>query len=115
MTWQTYKPLTIMFLLATASSANQGVSAVQRFQTLQESVKKSHDAKEWRTNVASARELKEFMNGAPDSLLELARAEIHAGELADAVRNVEAFARMGQSTDLFGTSAEFASPKSRGQ
>lgn len=107
MMWQTYKPLTIMFLVATASSANQGVSAVQRFQALQESVQKSRDAKDWRSNVTSARELKEFMNGAPDSLLELARAEIHAGELADAVHNVQEFARMGQSTDLLATSAEF--------
>jgi len=58
--------------------------------------------------MASARELKEFMNGAPDSLLEVARAEIHAGELADAVRNVQEFARMGASTGLLGTSVEFA-------
>lgn len=76
MTRQIYKPaLTILLFLVTAATTNQEQSAVQRFQTLQESVRKARDAKDWRSNVASAGELKEFMNGAPDSLLELARGD----------------------------------------
>jgi len=108
MPWHIYKPALTLLLLVTASAGNQGASAVQRFQTLQESVRRSRASKDWRSNVASARELKEFMNGSPDSVLELARAEIHAGELADAVRSVQEFVGMGQSTDLFAKSVEFA-------
>ena len=81
---------------------------MRQFQTLQESIRTSRASKDWRSNVASARELKEFMNESPDSLLEVARAEIHAGELEDAAHNVQQFARMGQSTDLLETSKEFA-------
>jgi sugar lactone lactonase YvrE len=58
--------------------------------------------------VAAARELKQFVNGSPASLLEVARAEIHVGNLAEAARNLQQFARMGQSTDLLETSTEFA-------
>jgi len=58
--------------------------------------------------VAAAGELKQFVNGSPASLLELARAEVHVGELVEAARNLQRFARMGQSTDLLETSTEFA-------
>jgi len=109
MPWQIYKPaLTILLLLVTASTANQGASAVERFQTLQASLRRSRDRQDWRSNVASARELKEFMNSSPGSLLELARAEIRVGEMADAARNLRQFARMGQSSRLLETSTEFA-------
>jgi len=107
MSWPIYKSA-LTILLVTASTAIQKGSAVRQFQTLQESIRTSRASKDWRSNVASARELKEFMNESPDSLLEVARAEIHAGELEDAAHNVQQFARMGQSTDLLETSKEFA-------
>lgn len=107
MSWPIYKSA-LMILLVTASTAIQGGSAVQRFQTLQDSIRRSRASKDWRSNVAIARELKEFMNESPDSLLEVARAEIHGGELENAARNVRQFARMGQSTVLLETSKEFA-------
>lgn len=107
MSWPIYKSA-LTILLVTASTAIQGGSAVQRFQTLQESIRRSRASNDWRSNVASARELKEFLNESPDSLLEIARAEIHAGELKDAARNLQQFARMGQSTNLLETSKEFA-------
>jgi sugar lactone lactonase YvrE len=109
MTWQIYKRgLTIVLLLVTLSSANQGGRAVRRFQALQESLRRSRDGHDWHSYVTSARELKEFVNESPDSLLELTRAEIRVGELAEAMRNVQEFTRMGQSTDLLETSTEFA-------
>ena len=109
MTWQIYKRgLTIVLLLVTLSSANQGGPAVLRFQTLQESLRRSRDGHDWHSYVTSARELREFVNESPDSLLEVTRAEIRVGELAEAMRNVQEFTRMGQSTDLLETSTEFA-------
>jgi sugar lactone lactonase YvrE len=109
MPWQIYKPaFAILLLLVTGSSANQGASAVERFQTLQASLRRSRERKDWRSSVASARALKEFVNSSPDSVLELARAQIHLGQLAEAARNVRQFARMGQSTGLLETSSEFA-------
>ena len=109
MTWQIYKPgLTIVLLLVTVSSAKQGGSAELRFQALQESLRRSRDGHDWHSYVRSARELKEFVNESPDSLLEVTRAEIRVGELAEAMRHVQEFTRMGQSTDLLETSTEFA-------
>jgi hypothetical protein len=114
MSWQIYQPaLTILLLLVTAASANQGASAAQQFETLQASLQRSRDRKDWNSSVASARELREFVNGSPASLLEVARAEIHVGQLADAARNLRQFARMGQSTDLLATSTEFAPLRNR--
>ena len=109
MPWQIYKPaLTTLLLLVTAATANQGASAPQRFQTLQARLKRSRDSRDWPTSVAAAGELKQFVNGSPASLLEVARAEVHVGELVEAARNLQQFARMGQSTDLLETSMEFA-------
>ena len=108
MSWQIYKPGLTIVLLLTFASTNQGSSAVQRFKTLQESLRRSRDGKDWHSYVARARELKEFVNESPDSLLEMTRAEIHVGELAEAMRNVQEFTRMGQSADLLETSKEFA-------
>ena len=79
-----------------------------RFQALQESLRRSRDGHDWPSYVTSARELKEFVNASPDSLLEVTRAEIRVGDLAEAMRNVQEFTRMGQSTDLLETSTEFA-------
>ena len=95
-------------MFVTASNANEGRSAVQRFQTLQESLRRYRDGSDWHSYVTSARELKDFVNESPDSLLEVARAEIHTDELAEAMRNVQEFTRMGQSTGLVETSSEFA-------
>jgi hypothetical protein len=52
----------------------------------------------------SANELKELLNEAPASLLEIARADVHVDDLKAAFRELELFARMGQSTDLLATS-----------
>ncbi|MGA8439866.1 MAG: hypothetical protein WB762_10360 [Candidatus Sulfotelmatobacter sp.] len=110
MAWRIHKTaVTILLLVITASTTNQGGSAIQQFQTLQESVQRSREGKDWRSNVVSARALKRFVNASPDSLLEVARADVHVGELSDAVRNLQEFAQMGQSTDLLETSAEFSS------
>ena len=58
--------------------------------------------------MAGAKSLVEVLNGAPDSILELARAKVHTGDLAGAFDDLEKFVRMGQSTDLLTASSEFA-------
>jgi hypothetical protein len=97
-----------LLLLVAAAFANPSQSAVQQLQTLTSNLKKSRENKDWRANLASAKELKEFSNGSPDSLLDLSRAEIHARNLPAAMQQLQAFARMGQSTELLTTSKEFA-------
>jgi hypothetical protein len=94
----------VLLILGTASTAKQTGSAVERFQSLQVKLRESHSANDWRSNPVSANELKELLNEAPDSLLEIARADVHVDDLKAAFRELEQFTRMGQSTDLLATS-----------
>jgi sugar lactone lactonase YvrE len=95
-------------ILATASAAEQPSSAVEQFQALQTKLRVSHTANDWRSNLASAKDLKELLNEAPDSLLEVARADVRIGDLNAAFHELEQFVRMGQSADLLATSPDFA-------
>ena len=98
----------VLLILVLAPGTSKSPSAAERFQSLQAQLRKSHASSDWRSNLASANELSELLNGAPNSLLEIARAEIHLGDLDPAIRNIGQFVRMGQSTDLLETLAEFA-------
>ena len=98
----------VLLILVSTSVASEPRSAAQRFQNLQAQLRKSHASNDWRSNLASADKLSELLNEAPNSLLEIARAEIYLEDLEAAIWNIEQFVRMGQSTDLLETSAEFA-------
>ncbi len=95
-------------ILATASTAKRTDSAKEEFQSLRKALRESHAANDWRSNLASATRLKELLNQAPNSLLEVARAEVRVGDTKAAVHELEQFVRMGQSTDLLAASADFS-------
>ncbi len=107
---KTYKRALASFilLLITGSSAKQSGSAVEHFRTLQLQLRESRTNNDWRSYLTSANELKELLNEAPDSLLELARADVRAGAFKAAFHELEQFVRMGQSTDMLRTSSDFA-------
>jgi sugar lactone lactonase YvrE len=94
--------------LATASAAGRTDSAKEEFQSLRKKLRESHAANDWRSSLASATRLKELLNEAPNSLLEVARAEVRVGDTKAAVHELEQFVRMGQATDLLATSADFS-------
>ena len=98
----------VLLVMVTASPATQQRSAVEQFQDLQAKLRKSHTSNDWHSNLLSANELKQLLNEAPHSLLEVARANVHVGELKTAFHELEQFVRMGQFTDLLETSADFA-------
>jgi sugar lactone lactonase YvrE len=91
-----------------APEAKQPPTARQQFENFQAKLKESRAGRDWRSGLESAKDLKELLNGSPDSLLEVARAEVHAGDLKAAFDELERFVRMGQFTDLLDTSTEFA-------
>jgi hypothetical protein len=97
-----------LLVVAPASEAKQPPTAQHQFEDLQAKLKESRANRDWRSGLASAEGLKTLLNGSPGSLLEVARAEVHAGDLKGAFDELERFVRMGQSTDLLDTSAEFA-------
>jgi len=98
----------LLLILATATNGQPSGSAGERFQRLRDKVRQARSGKDWHANVESARELARFLNESPESLLELARAQVHAGDLDGAVQNVQQFVRMGQVTGLIETSDEIA-------
>jgi len=101
-------PASVLLLVAASLTAEHTGSAAERFGDLQTKLRQSHQANDWQSNLASAVDLKQLLNDNPDSLLEVARAEIHLGDFGAAFRELEQFVRMGQSTDLPARSADFA-------
>ena len=100
--------LPLLLIVATASHGTQTGTAVEHFQILRDRLKQARSSKDWRSAVESAHELGQFLNGSPHSLLESARAEVHADDLTSAAHKVQQFVRMGQSSELLQTSEEFA-------
>ena len=98
----------VLLFLSTASTGKQTGTAVEQFQNLQVKLQESNRANDWQSNLVSANELKDLLNEAPDSLLEVARAEVHVGDLNAALRVLGQFIRMGQATDLLTISSDFA-------
>ena len=104
--------LTSTILIFVAASLPQPTgSAADEFQRIRRQLHDSRVANDWRSNLVSAIELKQLMHGAPNSLLEVARAEAKVGDAKAALRALGEFAQMGQSTDLISTLPEFTSLK----
>jgi sugar lactone lactonase YvrE len=97
-----------LLILVTASTARQSGSAVEQFRSLRAELRTSHASNDWHANLASANRLKELLNESPQSLLEVARADVRVGDLNAALHELEQFVRMGQSADLGATSADFS-------
>jgi len=101
------RALVVLLGFVAGWSAAQTGSAIERFHELRAQLQQARKNMNWSASLTSARELATFLNESPDSLLELARAEVHVGNLQDASRELEQFVRMGQAADLVEKSPEF--------
>jgi hypothetical protein len=104
----------VLLISVAASTAMQQRSAVQQLQDLRARLRKSHTNNDWHSNLRSANELQQLLNESPNSLLEVARADVHVGDLKAAFRKLEQFVSMGQSTDLVEGSSDFAPLRKKG-
>ena len=86
--------------MATCLIAESTNSALEQFHNLQAKLHTSHIANDWQSNLLAAKELSKLLNESPGSLVEVARAQVHIGDLKAAFQGLEQFARMGQSIDL---------------
>lgn len=68
----------------------------------------AHARGDWRAFRASALKLSRFLNGSPDALLEVARADARLGDQAEALEQLRAFVGAGQSNEILKTLADFA-------
>jgi hypothetical protein len=100
--------LTVALLTAIVCRGDGPASAKTQYAELTRAMKQAREGNDWRTYLAKAADLQQFLNGSPNSWLNLARGNIHAGAPEKALAAVEHFAAMGQSADLLLTSPEFA-------
>jgi sugar lactone lactonase YvrE len=97
-----------LLALVVAATGHSTGSAIEQLQNLQGELRSSHANNDWRSNLASAFKQKDLLNGAPDSLLEIARAQLHIGESDRAFDQLEQVAQMGQSEELIAISSDFS-------
>ncbi len=97
-----------VMLLVTAASGQKTGSAIDQLRSLRHRLREAQSAKDWNATRAIANQLKEFLNGSPNSLLQAAKEDTLAGNSNAALQDWHEFVNMGQSTDLLTTSADFA-------
>ena len=111
-------PLLLITALTAAAQQPAPVSASAQFQAIQSRLRASHAASDWLANLAAAQDQQALLNDDPAALLEVARAEVHIrdvhlnGDVA-AIRELQQFVRMGQSTDFIEKTPDFATLRNR--
>jgi len=85
---------------ALSFSESPSLSAKQRFADLRKSVHEAREQSSWLAYLHAARELSDFLNGSPSSLLEAAHAELKLGHLDQARAEAQHVLDMGQAPDV---------------
>jgi len=96
-------------LLTAALPADRpaGSAASGRFQSLLTRMHQAYSHADWKDYRAESLELLRFLNGSPDAMLELARADARTGDSHAALEELRAIARTGISQPQAGTLPEF--------
>ncbi len=90
-----------------ATEVESHSTAIERLQTLQQSLKQAHAANNADDYLRTAVTMHDFLNGSPNSVLQLMLAQIFAGKEDDATRSFKQFVRMGQSNKEMMRSKQF--------
>ena len=90
-----------------ATEVESHSTAIERLQTLQQSLKQAHAANNADDYLRTAVTMHDFLNGSPNSVLQLMLAQIFAGKEDDATRSFKQFVRMGQSNEEMMRSKQF--------
>jgi hypothetical protein len=94
------------FMLAPAGRLSAAApNAVEQFQSLQQSLSHDRAQKDWRSYLADAGRMRTFLNDSPLSNLEVARAELQLGNIAEAAAATKRFLAMGQVNEILKTPA----------
>jgi hypothetical protein len=104
--------LAALFLGATQAQAG-ATAAAQTFQSLLARVNQSYSSKDWQSYRAESSELVRFLNGSPDAMLELAKADARSGDARAAMRELRTIAALGMSPAKIGTLADLSGLRSQ--
>jgi hypothetical protein len=83
------------------------LSAIERLETIRESLQRAHVAKDATAYLRDAVTMRDFLNGSPNSILQLMVAQLFAGKNGEAVQSFEQYVRMGQSNEEVFQSKQF--------
>lgn len=89
----------ILALSAVCAFAQPTPSAVEQLNLLRDSVRQAHLNKDAASYLANSQKLSDFLNGSPQSMLQLTSAQAFAGAQDDALRSFSQFVNMGQSSE----------------
>ncbi len=72
-------------------------TAIERLAAIRDSLRQTHAAKDATAYLRDAVTLRDFLNGSPDSILQLMLAQLFAGKDEEAIQSFGQYVRMGQS------------------
>jgi hypothetical protein len=95
------------FLVAGIPGIKSRSTAIERLATIRQSLQQTHGAKDAAAYLRNAVTLRDFVNGSPNSILQLMLAQLFAGKDDDAVQSFGQYVRMGQSNEELLQSQQF--------
>lgn len=88
-----------LILSAAQITAYQTPTAQEQLRVLQTALQSAHVKSDWPAYLSNSRKLKDFENGAPESLLQFMSAEAFSNDPDGALHSFKEFVQMGQSDD----------------
>ena len=105
--------LPIVATLCAAQAPEQ--SAIDQLHSLRAKAAEAIRSDDWQSNLDWSNRVKQLLNGSPNSLLTVARAETHLGNFDAAFHEIDEFVRMGQASDAIETLPDFAPLRTKEQ
>src|ERR1700733_5304371 len=95
-------------LISAGVSGTQGeLTAIERLVVIRESLRQSHAAKDGAAYLRNSVTMRDFVNGSPNSILQLMLAQLFAGKDDEAMQSFGQYVRMGQSNEELLGSKQF--------
>jgi hypothetical protein len=89
-------------------AVRQAQTAIEQFQKLQEELRSAHADHDAAAYFRSSQRMRDFLNGSPDSVLQVMSAEAFAGKWQEALQSFREFVRLGQSNEETLQAKQFA-------
>lgn len=90
-----------------AATIKGGLTAIERFGAIRENLRQAHTTKDMAAYLRNALTLRDFLNGSPNSNLQLILAQLFAGKNDEAMQSFGQYIRMGQSNEELLRSTQF--------
>jgi hypothetical protein len=87
------------FLAAQIQADGDKLSASEQLETIRQSLRQAHEAKDAAVYLRDAIAVRDFLNGSPNSMLQVMVAQLFAGKNDDVVQSFGEYVRMGQSNE----------------